>query len=1394
MRLLCLVFCLQSFFSFAQLKGWQEITISEGLSQGMIYDLKQDHKGFIWAATKDGLNRYDGYNFTVFTHNAYNKYSLSSNACSTLLVDRHGRLWIGTLNRGLNLYDERTQRFYPIDMSDPASPDAGNYEISLLAEDPEGNIWVGTSQNKLVKITLSDSLQNGFPPQADATPQVRFSRFSFPLHGVSSGSAPTRISFHGNGQAVVSAARELYTLNWRKPQPASYSPIKRFGSLATLFKATPDGQQPNYWFGFSADTLVGWQQTRRKVIRMPPTKNVNVYLDKIDNHTVAVATSDFLWLLSPAQLYAQDSLSARNAFAVMPPNLFAVTKLLIDRTGNIWVGTAGYGLRKFSPRIKQFKAYLPNISLSYLFQDKQGQTYVRSQFDFGRLDHSTNRWVPFLLKSGLTLADRPAYIIQDHKGFFWASIANDQADPPTHRLVKFSTNWQQLKSYLLPPGIAFGLYGSQTREDNAGHLWIGAMNGKLLKFDPATETFTVFSYQRLLPRQAAEIETYSLYFDGAGTGWIGTQSGLIRVDHPQSTPSFAIYKNDNTKPESLSNDFVSSTIDDPDRPDNYLWISTKGGGLDRLDKQTGQFRHFTEAQGLPNKVVYGILTDEFKNLWMSTNRGLAQFNPRTFRFRKYTKADGLQDDEFNTGSFLKTVSGELLFGGVNGLTAFQPRDVVTTAAGSAPQVHIIGLKINNEAVAVGAANGILPESIEDTRQLNLSHTQNLLTLEFALMDYANSAKNQYRYRLAGIDQSWVEAGTNRFANYAQLPNGTYTFELEGSANGEIWSKAVQLTIRIYPPYYRTWWAYLLYFFVLLLVGWQLYQFQKQRWLLQQQVTLEQKEASRLAELDALKTQFFTNISHEFRTPLTLILGPIMDLKRKLPTEPVLEIMERNGNRLLSLINQLLDLSKLEANQLNPQPEPGDLAVFLWTLTRSFSSLAESRRIQFSFTQNTDSWWTEFDHDRIEKIVTNLLSNAIKFTPPGQQVQMRVDYPLLGNLAAVRITVDDTGIGIAPDELTHIFERFYQRSSDSADGQMNRAYEGTGIGLALVKELVRVLGGEVSVTSTLGVGTTFTLWLPMTILSKPAGMPLSVDSEISQPALLNPPTLMTDWAIPTTSVQPSMETSLLIIDDNADIRAYVRRIFENEYQIIEAMDGVDGLERVTEIVPDIVICDLMMPRLDGFGFCRVLKTQEATSHIPVVMLTAKTTPRDRITGFELGADDYLTKPFNQAELRARVRNLIDKQQRLFRRMVTDKSVPLPAKGTAEAVDVVLPVSEQKFLDRLSVVVHQHLSDPDFSVEMLAEGVNMSRTQLHRKLKAVTNLNATLFIRDIRLTKAAELLQAGEYNVTQIAYAVGLDNLSYFARVFQERYGVVPSQYGKSVATLTNSEQNGLSKTT
>ncbi len=1385
MRLLCLLLLAPALL-FAQppprtAKGWQEITISDGLSQGMIFDLKQDRKGFMWVATKDGLNRYDGHNFTVFTHDPYNEFSISDNTCSALLVDHGGRLWIGTLTQGLNLFDAQTQRFYHIDISDRDSPNAGNYEVRFLAEDPDGNIWVNTDQDKLFKITLPNALKTGFPTQSNFTDQLKFSRL--PLQGMKANGRAHHLRFEPDGRATVGTTYGMYALNWR--QATDIRPVNRPAVEPAKWVIVDDDSQGDYWFSVTGESVHGWLRGVYKTIALPKRYN-SVVVRFVGKNAVAVATVDHLWVMSPADLMAQDSLTARNAFTVIPPNLFSLKALMQDQTGNLWVGSAGYGLRKFNPRIKQFQAYLPNSSLNHLYQDRQQRTYALKPVQYVQLNRATNRVVPIPGFSQLRIEQQHRYLMQDRRGNFWVAY-HDQVTRE-HYLMAYSTDWKPIRKHPLPPNTGFGYYGNKIIEDRQGMLWIGATNGNLLRFNPLTGVFQTISYGALLPRSGAETETYALYFDQAGTLWIGTQKGLIRAKNPLVKPIFSLYKNATTDRQSLSNNFVSCMLDDPNEPARYLWVSTKGGGLERLDKQTrtdgpDQFTHFTEAQGLPNKVVYGMLVDEFKCLWMSTNRGLAQFNPKTFKFRNYTKADGLQDDEFNTGSYFKTDSGELLFGGVNGMNAFRAKEV-TVNNGPAQPIHIVDLKVNNEQVVLGGADGILRASIDNTAQLDLAHNQNGLTLEFAVMDYTNAPKNRYRYRLDGIDENWVEAGTNRFANYAQLPSGTYTLHVMGSADGEVWSKPIDLSIRINPPFYRTWWAYLLYLIVLIAIGWQLYQFQKQRLLLQQQVDFEQKEASRLAELDGLKTQFFANISHEFRTPLTLILGPIEQAVQDYAHDARFPLIQRNATRLLSLINQLLDLSKLEAGQLRPEPEPGDLAGFFRTLASSFTSLAESRKIRFTFTQNETKRQADFDRDKLEKIVSNLLSNAFKFTPSGNEVRMMVHYPTIGQSGLMQCTIEDTGIGIAPQYLPHIFERFYQ-----VEGQINRPYEGTGLGLALVNELVKVLGGSVDVVSAEGVGTSFMVILPVVEVGE-SGVrvtPTLVSRDRSSLHQTPPPDL------PFTSQASKMkmdvpqtysENVLLIIDDNDDIRAYVRSVFETDYQVIEAVDGQEGLEKATASQPDIVICDLMMPRLDGFGFCRALKKQEATSHIPVVMLTAKATLEDRIEGFDLGADDYLTKPFNRAEIQARVRNLVQQRQRLYQRFAT---LPLPALETGSApqpVEVAKPgliAAEQKFLDRITAEVMQHLDNADFTVEALAEAMNMSRAQLHRKLKAIANTTATNLIRDIRLAKAADLLAAGEDNVSQVAFGVGFDSLSYFAKVFQERYGVLPSQYGKNPAT-------------
>jgi len=530
---------------------------------------------------------------------------------------------------------------------------------------------------------------------------------------------------------------------------------------------------------------------------------------------------------------------------------------------------------------------------------------------------------------------------------------------------------------------------------------------------------------------------------------------------------------------------------------------------------------------------------------------------------------------------------------------------------------------------------------------------------------------------------------------------------------------------------------------------------------EQKLNFSIEQNSRLKELDNLKTSFFANISHEFRTPLTLILSPLKDLRREFPERDIFRLMQQNAERLLALINQLLDLSKLEAGKMDMQLQRSDLAQFLNYLFASFESLGQNKKIIFQYEQSQLSYIADFDQDKIEKIVTNLLSNAFKFTPPNGRVQVRVDY----QKTQLLLKVQDFGIGIDPQRLPRIFDRFYQ--ADSGD---NRTYEGTGIGLALVKELVQVMKGSIHVESKVGEGSVFTVMLPM--LEESTAVQGQVTGSINMP---KEQALLVEELPIETPTNDGKEV-LLIVEDNPELRAYIREIFAPHYYLLEASDGQEGLEKAIEELPDVVICDLMMPRLDGFGFCKAMKNNELTNHIPIVMLTAKATLTDRLEGLELGADDYLSKPFDREELQVRVRNLIKQRQILLQKYTKNKASELAQKSQMEEETALKNrINDEQFMQRCHEVLMQHLGESGFDVERFAETMNVSAVQLRRKLKASTGQGVIEYLRNFRLEKAAEMLANKTETVSEVAYKVGFESLSYFSKMFLEKFGKNPSEW-------------------
>jgi signal transduction histidine kinase/CheY-like chemotaxis protein len=662
------------------------------------------------------------------------------------------------------------------------------------------------------------------------------------------------------------------------------------------------------------------------------------------------------------------------------------------------------------------------------------------------------------------------------------------------------------------------------------------------------------------------------------------------------------------------------------------------------------------------------------------------------------------------------------------------------------------------------------------RHVALSHMQNGLSFEFAAVSFTNPERNQYAYKLEGLHDEWIYCGNERTASFTNLDPGRYIFRVKGSNNHGVWNEeGASLAITITPPWWRSRWAYAGYVLAALgtLVGaWRL---QTRRLRTRHELALRRVEAEKMRELDSLKSNFFANISHEFRTPLTLILGPVSQLLARSQSEldrQELRIMERSARRLQRLINQLLDLARIEAGKLKLRARQVDLVGFLQRVVATFESHARLRDIDLSFAAVPDRIEVFLDLEKFEDVVYNLLANAFKYTPDGGKVVVRAALGGLDDRCSsgserfpcAEITVSDTGTGIPAENLERIFRRFYQVEEPNA-----RELGGSGIGLALVRELVELHHGSVSVESQPGLGTTFRIRLPMgkdhfsadEVAEGDRDTARGLSADVSAPALAG-----AESAQKVPAAGDRQKALVLVVEDNPDMRTYLTGSLSDDYRVVEATDGEAGLQVAIKGIPDLVISDVMMPRMDGFELCRRLKDDSRTSHIPVVLLTARATSRDRLEGLERGADDYLIKPFDAEELKARVGNLITVRRKLKERFVRE--------GRFFLENAPVTSLDQAFLGKIVQAVQQHIRDEQFGVESLARIVGFSVSQLERKLEGTTGQRPNELIRSIRLERARQLLEQRAGTVSEVAFDVGFNSLSYFARSYREKFGFPPSR--------------------
>lgn len=979
-----------------------------------------------------------------------------------------------------------------------------------------------------------------------------------------------------------------------------------------------------------------------------------------------------------------------------------VRAMTVDHQGRIWVGSENHGITIIDPSKKENKytyigsKFLNDLMIRNLFCDSQGLVWIGTKKGLVYYDPAKDEFK----NCSLNMCHPSVFAIaEDQQGAIWVGTYNG--------LALYDRNLDEFHCI----NKASGLAGNQIMDllvDQENNLWVATEEGGLSKLSPppnfiGKKEFTITNY----------------------TENIGQENGIL---------SNRIY--------SLAEDKTGN-----------IWAATDAG-LSQLSPRNNRFQNFTKQNGLPDDFTTALAADAQGSIWVSHTKGLTKVNAETGAMQSFNMQDGLQGNEFKqNAAFQHAPSGMLFFGGSNGLTSFQPSQI--KANPYPPKVVLTQLDVMHQDVQIGNKVNdriILENALLATEEITLTWWDKTFMLEFTALHYANPRSNKYKYMLEGYDADWIFTDASRpTASYANLPAGDYTFKVHGANSDGLWNEtATTLKIKILPPWWLSWWAMLIYFMLFCTLAWLVYRY------LNSKIQLRKKEAIHQAKL-----HFFTEVSHEFRTPLTLIIDPLERLIAEKPQQKVAEqyyqLMHRNAQQLLALVNQLLDFRKLESGHLQLDLENSDLVAFVRSLAASFEEMAKQRQISFKVTTNSTPLIIPFDHAKLTMVLNNLLSNAFKFTPNQGKITLdlkETSQPKKG----VIIQVKDTGQGISKEELEKVFGIFYQASNNK--GQ----YKGSGIGLSLTKELIALHGGKIMVDSELGKGSCFSVFLPDNTTS----------SETSRTVITNTEPLSfedkgDEKKKPVSHNNDPDRAVILVVDDNDDIRTYVEMNFDQEYQVLTANNGLEGLASATNHIPDLIISDVMMPDMNGLEMCEKLKTDERTSHIPIILLTARQSAAAKTEGYETGADAYVTKPFDTSVLRAQVHNLLEQRKRL-RELFSNGSAKDLKKIAVNATDVA-------FLEKTRQLIESNLESENLDIDSLAEQLNMSRSQFYRKIKALTNKSASDFVTSFRMNQAAEFLLSGQYNISETAYKVGYSIPNNFTRAFAKHFGSSPSQFIK-----------------
>ncbi|HTI89460.1 MAG TPA: two-component regulator propeller domain-containing protein [Puia sp.] len=1334
---------------------------NNGLSSNTVNSIVKDRLGFMWFATDDGLNKFDGLSFTVYNHNVLDSTSISTNQTQVVYEDPGGDLWVGT-SRGLSLYDRRKDRFYNYNIS---------YGTAILSicSDKTGHLWIGSYAGLIlydpvsrhVKHYTTDSARPGGLLSNTITCVFRDSR--------------------GRLWAGSNTGLYLYqpgTDNFRRYSNVPADPTSISDNVIKAITEDGDG---HLWVGTLSGGLNLLQEDGMRFQRFKSIKASDPdradQVRKTDIHSlssnriykVVPDGAGKLWIGTEEGLNIFDIRTGkvqwvtgndRNKYSLKGR---AVCSIFIDRQGIYWLGTVQGGVNKYDKNLGFFNLVqynpfdprgLSSPKVTSFAEGDNGDIYIGTdgaglnlfQRKTGLFEHlmiGENKKSSGLAVLALERADNELWIATFQHGVY-------VLDTRTRRVRHFTKGDRPQD---LPQDDIFCI-----KRDREGNVWLGSNGKGVCMYDPKVGIFRRFGPVVIDGKQSRLFSDgfiRAIEEDKTGNILIGTVGMGVAVYNPAARTCRLLNRGSTHLP---LDEAISLHVDRK----GIIWAGTPSGGLCRLDIAGRKFTNYSEQQGLANPVIYKILEDDAGKLWVSTNKGISCFDPERSAFKNYTSENGLQKSSFNLGSGVKVSSGEFFFGGIEGFNYFLPSSLIDNK--NVPVVVFTDLKIGGQTVIPGK-DAAIQEHIAVAGEVRLDYKQNF-SVDFVALDYTTPLEDRFMYKLNGFDKSWNQLGVSRTAVFTNLYPGHYTLEVRAKNSNGAWITP-SATIRIYvkPPFWLTGYAYatyiLLAILLLLVIRYRgIRQFknklaiEQERLRINQLIEQERMEAERVHEFDQLKIRFLTNLSHEFRTPISLIMGPIEKLQEKEADADKLgqlTMVRRNARRLLNLVNQLLDFRKLEDHELRLNKTEGDIIPFIKETAESFRDIAERKQIHFTFRSGPDSYYTAFDRDKIERILFNLLGNAFKFT--GEDGRISLEIKQAHSSKEIMILISDTGIGMSAEEQGRIFDRFFQGNVHAS--VMN---QGSGIGLSITREFVQLHGGTIGVQSEPGKGSVFTICLPLERIRPP-------DMPTLMPALDRMPLMPVLDRMP---LMPVLERlTVLLVEDNEDFRCYMKENLSCFYKIIEAADGKEGWQKALSGHPDVIVSDISMPNMDGIELSRKIKSDKRVSHIPIILLTALTEDAYQLKGLETGASDYLTKPFSFEILNIKIRNLILLNQRLRETYTRRLNIETPVTEVQS--------NDEKLILTITQYIETNLDSSNLSVEELCKHVYMSHASLYRKVVELTGETPVEFIRSVRLNKAADLLERSNMKIAEIGYAVGFTTPNYFTRAFRAKFNLSPSEY-------------------